>query len=320
MNRRPVRGRAACLAAAGGHLWPGRGQPQAARRGGRRTVRQPAGRRPGRGGTPAGERPGRHRTPHRPGRVLAGRRSRPLDAPRLRDAPSEHGPITPRIDRIDWKPDAVELGGHAHYMLKEIREQPDTVVDACRGRLRRAEATAAVRRAEPLGPPAPPGPPDRLRRLRHELARGAGGRIPDRAARPPAGRGRVCQRVPLSQRAARRPDARLRPQPVGRDRRHARRRCARPSAEGTRPWRSSTPSAAPSPARPTAGSTSTPGPRSASPAPRRSRPRSTVLTLLALYLGRLRHLSFSDGLAVVKAIESVPAPDRRDPQDRAHDR
>ena len=54
----------------------------------------------------------------------------------------EHGPITPRIDRIDWKPDAVELGGHAHYMIKEIREQPDTVIDACRGRLVRAEATA----------------------------------------------------------------------------------------------------------------------------------------------------------------------------------
>jgi len=54
----------------------------------------------------------------------------------------DRGSITPRIDRIDWKPDAVELGGHAHYMIKEIREQPDTVIDACRGRLRRAEATA----------------------------------------------------------------------------------------------------------------------------------------------------------------------------------
>ncbi len=54
----------------------------------------------------------------------------------------ERGPITPRVDRLDWKPDAVELGGHAHYMLKEIREQPDTLYDACRGRIRRAEATA----------------------------------------------------------------------------------------------------------------------------------------------------------------------------------
>ncbi|APW59966.1 glutamine--fructose-6-phosphate transaminase (isomerizing) [Paludisphaera borealis] len=54
----------------------------------------------------------------------------------------DRGSITPRIDRIDWKPDAVELGGHAHYMLKEIREQPDTLIDACRGRLVRAEGTA----------------------------------------------------------------------------------------------------------------------------------------------------------------------------------
>ncbi len=54
----------------------------------------------------------------------------------------ERGPITPRIDRLDWKPDAVELGGFTHYMQKEIHEQPDTVRDACRGRLRRAEATA----------------------------------------------------------------------------------------------------------------------------------------------------------------------------------
>jgi glucosamine--fructose-6-phosphate aminotransferase (isomerizing) len=54
----------------------------------------------------------------------------------------EHGPITPRVDRLDWRPDAVELGGHAHYMIKEIREQPETVVDACRGRIRPAEATA----------------------------------------------------------------------------------------------------------------------------------------------------------------------------------
>ena len=54
----------------------------------------------------------------------------------------ECGSITPRIDHLDWKPDAVELGGHAHYMLKEIREQPDTVRNTCQGRLRRAEATA----------------------------------------------------------------------------------------------------------------------------------------------------------------------------------
>lgn len=54
----------------------------------------------------------------------------------------ERGPITPRIDRLDFQPDAVELGGYDHYMRKEIHEQPDTVRDACRGRLKRDEATA----------------------------------------------------------------------------------------------------------------------------------------------------------------------------------
>jgi glucosamine--fructose-6-phosphate aminotransferase (isomerizing) len=54
----------------------------------------------------------------------------------------ERGPITPRIDRIDFKPDAVELGGFKHYMQKEIHEQPNTVRDASRGRLRKAEGTA----------------------------------------------------------------------------------------------------------------------------------------------------------------------------------
>jgi glucosamine--fructose-6-phosphate aminotransferase (isomerizing) len=54
----------------------------------------------------------------------------------------ERGPITPRIDRLDWSPDAVELGGHRHYMQKEIHEQPETVRNACRGRFQRAEATA----------------------------------------------------------------------------------------------------------------------------------------------------------------------------------
>ncbi|MFO0957620.1 MAG: glutamine--fructose-6-phosphate transaminase (isomerizing) [Isosphaeraceae bacterium] len=54
----------------------------------------------------------------------------------------ERGPITPRIDRLDWQPDTAELGGFEHYMLKEIHEQPETVRNACRGRLHRAEAGA----------------------------------------------------------------------------------------------------------------------------------------------------------------------------------
>jgi glucosamine--fructose-6-phosphate aminotransferase (isomerizing) len=54
----------------------------------------------------------------------------------------ERGPITPRIDRLDWLPDAAELRGFQHYMQKEIHEQPETLRDACRGRFNRAEASA----------------------------------------------------------------------------------------------------------------------------------------------------------------------------------
>lgn len=53
----------------------------------------------------------------------------------------ERGALIPRIDRLDWKPDAVELGKFDHYMQKEIHEQPNTIRDACRGRINRAEAT-----------------------------------------------------------------------------------------------------------------------------------------------------------------------------------
>ena len=104
-----------------------------------REAGQPAGRRAGRRRAPPRQRPLGDRAPHGAGRVPPGRRGRPPDPRDFEIRHRERGSITPRIDRIDWKPDAVELGGHAHYMLKEIREQPDTVRDACRGRLRRRE-------------------------------------------------------------------------------------------------------------------------------------------------------------------------------------
>jgi glucosamine--fructose-6-phosphate aminotransferase (isomerizing) len=44
--------------------------------------------------------------------------------------------------KLDIDPTQVELGGFPHYMLKEIFEQPETVTAAMRGRLNRDEATA----------------------------------------------------------------------------------------------------------------------------------------------------------------------------------
>ncbi|MBW7934440.1 MAG: glutamine--fructose-6-phosphate transaminase (isomerizing), partial [Gemmatimonadaceae bacterium] len=44
-------------------------------------------------------------------------------------------PRSPKVDRIDWDLGAIERGGYAHFMLKEIFEQPETVENAMRGRL-----------------------------------------------------------------------------------------------------------------------------------------------------------------------------------------
>jgi glucosamine--fructose-6-phosphate aminotransferase (isomerizing) len=39
------------------------------------------------------------------------------------------------VDALSWDIEAIELGGHAHFMLKEILEQPETVKSTLRGRL-----------------------------------------------------------------------------------------------------------------------------------------------------------------------------------------
>ncbi|MGE3535843.1 MAG: glutamine--fructose-6-phosphate transaminase (isomerizing) [Candidatus Tectimicrobiota bacterium] len=45
-------------------------------------------------------------------------------------------------ERVEWQPDAVELNGFPHYMLKEIFEQPETITNALRGRLISSEGIA----------------------------------------------------------------------------------------------------------------------------------------------------------------------------------
>ncbi len=111
-----------------------------------------------------------YRASYGEGRLSPGWGGRSARSRRLRDPASRRGLITPRIDRIDWKPDAVELGRHAHYMLKEIHEQPETIHDACRGRLRRAEGPRSLRRSE-LDLEAAPPSAGSIRCLRHELYR-----------------------------------------------------------------------------------------------------------------------------------------------------
>jgi glucosamine--fructose-6-phosphate aminotransferase (isomerizing) len=54
----------------------------------------------------------------------------------------DEGHVRHDVKVLDIDPTHVELGSYAHYMLKEIFEQPETVTAAMRGRLNREEATA----------------------------------------------------------------------------------------------------------------------------------------------------------------------------------
>lgn len=49
-----------------------------------------------------------------------------------------------QISKVEFSADAVDKGCYAHYMLKEIYEQPNSVRDAMRGRLSSEEATAKL--------------------------------------------------------------------------------------------------------------------------------------------------------------------------------
>lgn len=51
-------------------------------------------------------------------------------------------PVQPSVHTIDWEPGDAEKGDFAHHMLKEIYEQPDTVTAAMRGRLDDSDSTA----------------------------------------------------------------------------------------------------------------------------------------------------------------------------------
>ncbi|MBI4540440.1 MAG: glutamine--fructose-6-phosphate transaminase (isomerizing) [Gemmatimonadetes bacterium] len=54
------------------------------------------------------------------------------------------GAVTKEIERVSWDLAAIQKGGFAHFMLKEIFEQPETLRNAIRGRLLEEEGTARL--------------------------------------------------------------------------------------------------------------------------------------------------------------------------------
>jgi glucosamine--fructose-6-phosphate aminotransferase (isomerizing) len=160
-----------------------------------------------------------------------------------------------QISRIEFDLEAVEKGAYAHFMLKEIFEQPRTIENALRGRVDLEEATAKFG-----------GLNMTVAELRavDQMVLIACGICPSRSntranfatATPRSRKTPSCWPLPNPERPSI-------PSAV----------CANPAAAATRCSRFAMWSAAPSPVNPTAASTSMPGPRSAWPRPRPSRPR-----------------------------------------------
>jgi glucosamine--fructose-6-phosphate aminotransferase (isomerizing) len=65
-----------------------------------------------------------------------------LTATSLRVIHRDYGMVSHSVHVLDMVADDVELGGYAHYMLKEIFEQPESLRNAMRGRLDCDAATA----------------------------------------------------------------------------------------------------------------------------------------------------------------------------------
>ena len=55
------------------------------------------------------------------------------DGYQVRDLDANH--VRKGVSRIDWDLDQIEKGGHPHFMIKEIFEQPTTIENTMRGRL-----------------------------------------------------------------------------------------------------------------------------------------------------------------------------------------
>lgn len=61
--------------------------------------------------------------------------------------------LDPTINRVDWDPEATGKGGYAHYMLKEINEQPRALRDCIRGRVDELAGRVTLEGIADLSPP-----------------------------------------------------------------------------------------------------------------------------------------------------------------------
>ena len=142
-------------------------------------------------------------------------------------------PVKRQVSHILWDPIMAEKGGYKHFMLKEIFEQPRAVRDTTLGRVGQESGRIFLDEMD-ISPKGVQGvPPGAHRGLRHQLARGAGGQVHDRAAGAHPGGSGLRQRVPLSRSHRRAGNADHRHFAIGRNRRYAG-GAARGQAEGSK--------------------------------------------------------------------------------------
>lgn len=60
-------------------------------------------------------------------------------------------PVEREATRIDWDPITAQKGGFKHFLLKEIHEQPQALIDTMLGRIRQEEGDVALPELDPLG-------------------------------------------------------------------------------------------------------------------------------------------------------------------------
>ncbi len=127
--------------------------------------------------------------------------------------------------RVTWDPVTAQKGGYKHFLLKEIHEQPQAIIDTMRGRIlqeagRRRSSTSSTSTRRWLEQTSSASTLVACGTAWHACL--VGKFLIEQLARHPV-RGRLRQRVPLPRSGPRPGHAADRGLAVGRDRRHARR-------------------------------------------------------------------------------------------------
>jgi glucosamine--fructose-6-phosphate aminotransferase (isomerizing) len=228
-----------------------------------------------------------------------------ITADSLRVIHRDSGSVEPTVQPFDLTAADVGMGGYAHYMLKEIHEQPETIRSAMRGRLSRDDATAVFGGLNLT--------PQQLQKVRRIVLTGCGtswhaalvgeylieqfARLPVeveyaselRYRNPPLDEGTLLFAITQSGETA---DTLAALREI--------KRKGHPTLAICNVVGSTIATAA------DGGIYLHAGPEIGVASTKAFTSQCVVLALLALYFGRLRHMSYEDGLAYIAALEALP--------------